>query len=289
MNTDTAEQRLEGFRVWRAPLEQLEEASRHGDLSAVKQILEANWPGGAVPFDQASRQSLRYSVLQAIDHDHHHVVAYLLSHRLSFEREYALRAVQKKSYELMEILLTHGWDINDPLGPSIPPALCMVLNDRQMIEWFLSHGADVNAPCKLGITPLTIAVEVASLDVLHLLFDYGGSVKYGELLHVAASYRRDPDCTAVLQLLLDHGAEINHLKYRDNYYCFLRWEVSGVGTPLDDAAASGNEVAVRYLLDQGANPRIRNTCGHLPSEVARRNRHITTAQLLESAMATFGF
>ncbi|RMZ86860.1 hypothetical protein DV736_g5911, partial [Chaetothyriales sp. CBS 134916] len=147
--------------------------------------------------------------------------------------EYARRAVEKKSYALMEMLLTHGWDINTQLGPDEPAAITMAFDDRRMIEWFLSHGADPNAECEFGLTPLSVAVEVAPFDIVQLLVDHGGSVKRG--------------------------------------------------TPLHDAAASGNDPAVRYLLDQGANPLIRDTRGSLPSEVARNTQHETTAQLLESA------
>ena len=102
--------------------EQLEEASGRGDLLAVEAILKSNWPGG-VPGDEETTRLLRFSVLQAIDHDHHHVVAYLLSHGFSFEMEYARRAVEKKSYALMGILLTRGWDINTQLGPDDPAAI----------------------------------------------------------------------------------------------------------------------------------------------------------------------
>ena len=160
----------------------------------------------------------------------------------------------------------------------------MALDDRRMIEWFLSHGADPNAECEFGLTPLSVAVEVAPFDIVQLLFNRGGSVKHGELLHLAAC-RSLPDCANVLQFLLERGAEINRVKYCDNDYCFRWYEPFGLGTPLHDAAASGNEPAVRYLIDQGANPLIRDTRGSLPSEVARNTRHETTAQLLESITA----
>ncbi|KIW62221.1 hypothetical protein PV04_10416 [Phialophora macrospora] len=113
--------------------EQLEEASGRGDLPAVEEILKSNWPGG-VPGDEETSRLLRFSVLQAIDHDHHHVAAYLLSHGLSFEMEYARRAVEKKSYALMDMLLTHGWDINTQLGPDDPAAaIIMAFDDRRMV------------------------------------------------------------------------------------------------------------------------------------------------------------
>lgn len=102
--------------------EQLEEASGHGDLPVVEEIVKSNWPRG-VPGDEESSRLLRFAVLRAIDNDHHHVTAYLLSRGFSFEMEYARRAIEKKSYALMEMLLAHGWDINTQLGPDEPAAI----------------------------------------------------------------------------------------------------------------------------------------------------------------------
>lgn len=93
--------------------------------------------------------------------------------------------------------------------------------DRQLSQWFLSHGADPDAQTEFGYTPLSLAVAIAPLEIIELLIDHGGRLDHGELLH-EASLRTLPDCTAVLEFLLGHGAEINRIKFSDNDFSF-RW------------------------------------------------------------------
>lgn len=160
-------------------------------------------------------------------------------------------------------------------------------HDRQLLQWFLSRGADPDAQTEFGYTPLSIAVAIAPLDIIELLIEHGGRLDHGELLH-EASLRTLPDCTAVLEFLLEHGAEINRIKFSDNDFSFRWFQSAGLGTALQDAAREGNEQAVTYLLEQGADPQIPNTRGTLPIESARLNHHEAIIRILEAAMAPEG-
>ena len=62
------------------------------------------------------------------------------------------------------------------------------LNDQKLTGWFLNQGADPNAECGSGLdlTPLSIAVADAPFAVISLLFDRGGSIEHGQLLHSEA-------------------------------------------------------------------------------------------------------
>lgn len=71
--------------------------------------------------------------------------------------------------------------------------------------------------------------------------------------------------------LIDHGANVNAV------------EPSGL-TPLVGAASSGDDAMVRLLLDHGADPNARASCGS-PLEVARANRHPSTEAILIAAGA----
>ena len=133
--------------------------------------------------------------------------------------------------------------------------------------WFLSHGADPNAVCGLDITPLSIAVRDAPFEIIRILFDYGGSIEHGQLLHFAA-IRGSPDRIEVVNYLLDKGALINNVMFENSPDSYEQEELSGLGTPLFSAAATGRLDMVDMLLSRGADPSIKNSRGKLAVEEA---------------------
>lgn len=74
-------------------------------------------------------------------------------------------------------------------------------------------------------------------------------------VHTAAYHGR----VNVLQLLLARGVDVNRSGPRDN-------------TPLHLAASQSHEDAVRFLIDSGANPAVRNRAGRTPYDVAKGDR-----------------
>lgn len=54
-----------------------------------------------------------------------------------------------------------------------------------MALWLLDYGADPNKQCSIDLTPLSYAVEQASLPTVKQLLDRGGDVHKGQLLHHA--------------------------------------------------------------------------------------------------------
>ena len=143
----------------------------------------------------------------------------------------------------------------------------MAIKDIKLILWFLSHGANPNATCGLDITPLSIAVRDAPFENIRILFDHGGSIEHGQLLHFAV-VRGLPDRIEVLDYLLDKGASINSLMYENSADSYEQERLSGLGTPLHSAAAMGRLDMVDILLLRGANPRIENSLGKLAIEEA---------------------
>ena len=133
--------------------------------------------------------------------------------------------------------------------------------------WFLSHGADPNAVCGLDITPLSVAVRDAPFETIRTLFDHGGSIEHGQLLHFAA-VRGLPDRIDVLIYLLDKGAPINSLMFENSVDSYEQESLSSLGTPLHSAAATGCLEMVDMLLSSGADPSIKNSRGKLAVQEA---------------------
>lgn len=143
----------------------------------------------------------------------------------------------------------------------------MAIKDTELILWFLSHGADPNATCGLDITPLSIAVRDASFENIRILFDHGGSIEHGQLLHFAA-IRGLSDRLDVLNYLVNKGAPVNSLMFENSADSYEQEELSGLGTPLHSAAAAGCLDIVDMLLSRGADPSIKNSRGKLAVEEA---------------------
>ena len=143
----------------------------------------------------------------------------------------------------------------------------LAIKDTRLTLWFLSHGADPNATCGLDITPLSIAVRDAPFEIIRTLFDHGGSIEHGQLLHFAA-IRGLPDRIDVLSYLLDKGAPINSVMYEHSVDSYEQEKLSGLGTPLHSAAATGCLEMVDMLLSSGANPLTENSRGKLAIEEA---------------------
>ena len=115
----------------------------------------------------------------------------------------------------------------------------------------------------MEITPLSSAVTWATFDVIKLLFAKGGSIERGQLRHHAA-YRRHPAQADILEYLVDKVIKVNDIMYRnrmDNYNMQKNWPL---GTPFHRAAKTGNLPGVKWLVEHGADPRIRDSLGQLP-------------------------
>jgi len=112
--------------------------------------------------------------------------------------------------------------------------------DYEKMEKFLERElADVNDIGYTGQTPLTSAVFSGDEDMVILLLEYGADPNqadsYGDLPlnYNLISYE-------ILKELLEHGANPNQIDVSESY-------------PLENAIKSGNEEAVKLLLDYGAS------------------------------------
>ncbi len=156
-----------------------------------------------------------------------------------------------------------------------------VLEDWEVTNWFLDHGADPNAGCRMDLTPMSFAVRKASLPTINLLFDRGGDVERGQLIHHAIE--RDENIIEVLDLLLQKGASVNAKMYENHQPSWNLQFFKGLGTALHGATDLGKTDIARYLLQKGADPSLQDSKGRTVLDCARHYNRPEIVALLQSS------
>ncbi|KAK0862319.1 hypothetical protein LTR87_016632 [Friedmanniomyces endolithicus] len=252
----------------------LEDAIKAGRFDSVQEIFEhpeqhrlSERPGSALFF--------------AVQLKHHDIVSYLLQHGIKAEVSHAKVATIDRDIPALELLLQHGWAINEPLEWAVPPALAFAVEDAELTAWFLAHGTSPNARCYLDITPFSAAVQYAPLSTIHTMFEHGGSIVRGQLLHYAV-WRKLDDRLIVMTFLLSQNPPIDKVMYYDLPECYEQQKRFSLGTALHDAAAAGDLPIVGLLVANGFNLSTRDSLGRLPLERARENHHEAVAEYLQA-------
>nr|POE89853.1 putative ankyrin repeat protein [Quercus suber] len=253
----------------------IEDASEAGNLLAVKksharlrQLVE-----------EKDHVRLGRSLLLAVERQQHDVIAYLLSEGIEHSYYEVKRATLKSDRMTLHMLFEKAWDINQELRWDEPPALACAVEDADLTAWFLARGANPNASCMMNRTPLSAAVKKAPFPVVEMLFDFGGDIEQGSLLHEAV-WRKSDDREAMLEYLILQGASVNAIDLHNKPTACRMHEAFGLGTPLHTAAAKGDVDTLRVLLKHGARLDIQDSCGHLALERAEGEGHEDAAQYL---------
>ncbi|KAI5366170.1 Putative ankyrin repeat-containing domain superfamily [Septoria linicola] len=262
-------------------LANLEQASAENNLLAVKECFESLRRTHANP-DILAKPGSAFQI--AVDRQCEEIVRYFLCQGVQVLASHIKSAIVSRSRPIIKQLLEHGWPINAQLGWSEPPILAYATDDFELAAWLLDYGADPNASSTLNKTPLSAAVTHSPLDVIEMLFAKGGNVNEGQLLHYAM-WRQQADRSAVVKYILQQGADINALMYRDHRESFVHREPFGIGAPLHEAAAAGDVEVIKLLLDNGADKSVRDTRGRLPYERAQQEGHTVAVELLQNDMS----
>ena len=226
-------------------------------------------------------------------------------------------AAQYSTREVVELLLDHGADVNarvqslDDYRGATPLHMALMGNqDPGVITALLEWGADIDAQDAIGMTPLQgahfVGPEMVALllesspddgcssalcndafwhdanlqDVLDEL-ERGADLSAVNddgmaALHLAAKYS-SPE---IVELLLDHGAEVNarvQFPNPDDVY-----RESSRSTPLHLAVQHNADPAVTAaLLDRGADVHLQNARWETPLHLASDSRPDVLALLLE--------
>ncbi|MFO7325211.1 MAG: ankyrin repeat domain-containing protein [Pseudomonadota bacterium] len=146
----------------------------------------------------------------------------------------------------------------DRRGGAGPLMIAAMNNDHAAIETLLRHGAEVDLPNVFRLTPFMIASGMSGTG------NDGAAGPSGERVF------------RTLDLLLEGGADINARVIGSHRrtsalvsYVPSRKDQEG-RTALIAAAARGNEPMVRFLLERGADHRIRDAAGMTALDAARQ-------------------
>jgi ankyrin repeat protein len=179
------------------------------------------------------------------------------------------------SMDIINALLAAGVDLNSQLNmhrPSrggnsgrfveeflntgcTPLMRAVIARDEEVVRALLDKGADPNI-VGMGLTPFLIAAGVG----------FGG----GGTGLAASTSAGGPASPAIMDLLLEHGADINAKVTGTMTYSLRvsRAPSSTEGmTALHVAAQRGNADVVQYLLKKGANPGLLDAGGHKPIDL----------------------
>ncbi|KAF3934562.1 Ankyrin-1 [Dactylella cylindrospora] len=154
--------------------------------------------------------------------------------------------------------------------------------DTDYLQILISHGADVNFPNKRGLTPLHLACENGHAECVDALLtagaDHGARDGAGYTPLAVWAYSSDDDNgEAILSIgrsLIQAGADPNA-------------KDKGLLTPLMFAAHDNRLLAVRFLLENGADPDSPNITGQASLTYAVRSSACEVLRALHRYGAEF--
>ena len=174
-------------------------------------------------------------------------------------------------FEFAELMIANGANCHEKeVNGWTPLHWAARFGHFKFAQLLIENGANIQEEEFDGWTPLHLAAAKGHLDIAQLLIDKGGNIdaKNGNArtpLNWAARLRH----LEIGQQILDKGGTNIH-------------EVMVEGwTPLHLAAAFGQLVIAKLLVEKGANLTEKNVYGSIPCQLAARNGHLELAQLLK--------
>ncbi len=187
-------------------------------------------------------------------------------------------AASHNDWPTLITLLRSGFaiDVRDDQGDS-PLYVAARLGRLEAVRKLVQYGASLEAANDSGHTPLMAAVVAENVEVVRFLLGAHASIKASTpgtgqtVLHWALAHPpKSPEAVAaIVRQLVASGANVNE-KSRDGT------------TPLMQAAWFGSDPVLNALLESGADPRMADSRGRNPAQLARERGHATAATLLEN-------
>lgn len=184
------------------------------------------------------------------------------------------KAIELDQAEVVEKLLERGFDPNSP-NPQGQPALMLAMQKSSnkvaevLLNWKTTNLSISNPQSE---TPLMLAAITNQLVWAQKLIDKGADVnqKGWTPLHYAATKGH----IEMMRLLMEHHA-------------YLDAESPNGTTPLMMAAHYGTPMATKLLLEEGADPRLKNQLGISALEFARKANKPESALYIEAFEAAW--
>lgn len=187
-------------------------------------------------------------------------------------------AVQAAKRDFAEYLLDHGVDIDSRDDEEMTPLMVLCKSqggemnkaENANARWLLERGADVSLLDDGDTTALHYAVASAKVDFVKLLVEGGATISRTRVnnytpMHFCMETRfRD---TAIWDLLLEMGNPV---------------ETEGGNSLLHSATSNGNLIAVKYLLDHGADLDAKNAQGETALDQAEKYNKEKIAKVLKA-------
>lgn len=190
------------------------------------------------------------------------LIGYSLSNAGSYDD--FINALHFDRPEVIQKLLARGFDPNTPNEKGIPGLLVALQSESPKSALVLAQHplTQVNAENRLGETPLMLAAIHNQIELAKVLIARGADVNrqgWTPLHYAATRGHRD-----MMRLLLDHEAYIDS-------------EAANGTTPLMMAAYSAPALAVKFLLEEGADPTLTNNGNATALDLALHSDHQQSA------------
>ena len=240
-----------------SPRRQITDGIRNGSTEEISRAL------------QLDRTLLPYALSTAVWRGSVPLTTYLLNNEHAPVETLRVSSVlQEPTIELLDVLVSAGWDLNQR-SPSSGPAMVGrfldgVVHDEQMVRWCLEHGAEVSDGKEnedgYRYRALTeLAAGVATVSCFKLIRAHGAQLGR-RTLHKAVegaarySLEKKQERMAMLEYLVtEERLDVNQLDTDE--------QLAGhPGTPIMYAIDSENGAdVVSWLLEHGANLNIRSS------------------------------
>jgi len=199
-------------------------------------------------------------------------------------------AAHNDNFEVADLLIKSGASAKVASRYGLTPITEAATNgDAAIIELVLKAGADPNTTLAEGDNALMLASRTGNPATVKVLLDHGAMVNAKEGWHgeTALMWAAGQNHAEVVRMLIKAGADVNaqatHLNYVDmpksGASVFSSYPAGGL-TALMEAARDNSIEAAQALLDNGADPNIKDPGKLIALTVAIENAHWDMAHLL---------
>ena len=174
-------------------------------------------------------------------------------------------AIYMDDEQYVRLILSRKPSVETPCVDAISPLMHAVMCEQKgMVEALLTHGAQVDAAIS-GWTALHKATHAGNTAIMQLLLAHGADIE------ATAPFEYHPPITAKERIRAIAQDQPDPISFDEKEKCW---------TPLLRAASKGDEAAVRLLLDRDANIHARSPTNGTPLLHACETMHFATVDLL---------